>query len=112
MSTAHLHLKLHLNLTSTTRLHIERSATQAASPLRDGEVMRAFVDETTLLWVLKKKLGDLLIYQDEWGRDFPIEIVGPLDGSVFQRSLVVDEARFLEHYPSAEGARLSLIPPV
>jgi putative ABC transport system permease protein len=77
--------------------------------LREGSVMRAFVDETTLLWVLKKKLGDRIIYQDEWGRDFAVEIAGTLDGTVFQGSLVVDEARFLEHYPSAEGPRIFLI---
>jgi len=77
--------------------------------LREGEVMRAFVDETTLLWVLKKKPGDRLVYQDEWGRDFPIEIAGTLGDTVFQGSCVVDEARFLEHYPSAEGSRLFLI---
>jgi len=77
--------------------------------LRDGEVTRAFVDETTLLWVLKKQLGERIIYQDEWGHDFPVELAGTLDGTVFQGSLVVDEARFLQHYPSAEGPRLFLL---
>jgi ABC-type lipoprotein release transport system permease subunit len=77
--------------------------------LRQGEVMRAFVDETTLLWVLKKKLGERLIYQDEWGHEFPVEIAGTLDGSVFQGSLVVDESRFLQHYPAAEGPRIFLL---
>jgi len=77
--------------------------------LHEGPVLRAFVDETTLLWVLKKKLGERLLYQDEWGREFPVEIAGTLDGTVFQGSLVVDEARFLQHYPSAEGPRLFLI---
>ncbi|MCX6878254.1 MAG: hypothetical protein NTW21_31245 [Verrucomicrobia bacterium] len=79
------------------------------SALREGKVLRAFVDETTLRWVLKKQLGERLLYQDEWGREFPVELVGTLDGSVFQGSLVVDEARFLEHYPAAEGARLFLL---
>ena len=77
--------------------------------LREGTVMRAFVDETTLLWVLKKPLGERLVYQDEWGRDFPVEIAGTLDGTVFQGSLVVDEARFLQHYPSAQGAQIFLL---
>ncbi|MEI6674611.1 MAG: FtsX-like permease family protein [Verrucomicrobiota bacterium] len=77
--------------------------------LRQGEVMRAFVDETTLLWVLKKKLGERLLYQDEWGREFPVEIAGTLDGSVFQGSLVVDETRFLQHYPAAEGPRIFML---
>ncbi len=77
--------------------------------LREGEVLRAFVDETTLLWVLKKHLGDHIIYQDEWGRPFPVEIAGTLDDSVFQGNMVVDDTRFLKHYPSAEGARLFLV---
>ncbi len=77
--------------------------------LREGEVMRAFVDETTLLWVLQKQLGERLIYQDEWGRDFPVEIAGTLDGTVFQGSLVVDEGRFLQHYPAADGPRIFML---
>jgi len=77
--------------------------------LREGEVLRAFVDETTLLWVMKKHLGDRISYQDEWGQDFLVEIAGTLDDSIFQGSMVVDETRFLQHYPSAEGARLFLI---
>ena len=76
--------------------------------LRGGPVLRAFVDETTLLWVLKKKLGEQIIYQDEWGCEFPVELSGTLDGSVFQGCLVVDEPGLLIHYPSAEGPRLFL----
>lgn len=79
------------------------------STLGEGPVMRAFVDESTLMWVLKRKLGDRLIYQDERGVDFPVEIAGTLDASVFQGSVVVDDVRFLEHFPSAEGARVFLM---
>jgi putative ABC transport system permease protein len=77
--------------------------------LREGPVMRAFVDESTLMWVLKRKLGDRVVYQDERGAEFSVEIAGILDDTVFQGSFVVDESRFLEHYPSSEGARLFLI---
>jgi ABC-type lipoprotein release transport system permease subunit len=77
--------------------------------LRGGEVMRAFVDESTLLWVLKRKLGDRLIYQDEWGRDYPVEIAGTLADSVFQGSFVVAESRFLQHHPTAAAARIFLL---
>ena len=79
------------------------------STLGEGSVMRAFVDESTLMWVLKRKLGDRLIYQDERGVDFPVEIAGTLDATVFQGSVVVDDARFLKHFPSAEGARVFLM---
>lgn len=86
-----------------------QGARKSWSILSEGDVTRAFVDETTMLWVLKKKVGDRILYQDEWGREFPIEIAGTLDGTVFQGAFVVDEARFLTHYPSAHGPRLFLM---
>lgn len=76
--------------------------------LREGDALRAFIDETTLLWVLKKKPGDRIDYTDEQGNSFPVEIVGTLDGTVFQGSFIVDEQRFLERYPSTGGYQLFL----
>jgi ABC-type antimicrobial peptide transport system permease subunit len=76
--------------------------------LREGDAVRAFIDETTLLWVLKKKPGDRIDYTDEQGNTFPLEIAGTLDGSVFQGSFIVDEQRFLERYPSTGGYQLFL----
>lgn len=76
--------------------------------LSGGDTLRAFVDETTLLWAIKRKLGDRLRYLDEAGREFEVEIVGTLADSIFQGNLVVDESRFLERYPSAGGYRLLL----
>ena len=79
--------------------------------LRDSSeerVLRAFIDQTTMMWVLKKKVGDRIPYTDEWGGDFEIEITGALADSVFQGSLVVDEEAFLKFYPSQEGYQLFL----
>lgn len=76
--------------------------------LRQGDTLRAFIDETTLLWVLKKKPGDRIDYTDEQGATFPLEIAGTLDGSVFQGSFIVDEQRFLQRYPSTGGYQLFL----
>ncbi len=78
------------------------------SVLSEGEVMRAFVDLTTLQWALKRKLGDRLSYRDDRGREFEVEIAGTLADSVFQGRLLVDEERFLERYPSSDGYRLFL----
>jgi putative ABC transport system permease protein len=78
--------------------------------LRDGDpgVVRAFIDETTLLWVLKKNLGDRIDYTDETGASFPVEIAGTLDGSIFQGSFIVDEQRFLARFPGTGGYQLFL----
>ena len=70
--------------------------------------LRAFIDETTLLWVLKKKPGDLIEYTDEFGTPFTVEIAGTLTESVFQGSFIVDEAAFVERYPSSPGYRIFL----
>ena len=76
--------------------------------LREGDALRAFIDETTLMWVLKKKPGDRIDYTDEQGNTFPVEIAGTLTGSVFQGSFIVDEQRYLERFPSTSGYQLFL----
>jgi putative ABC transport system permease protein len=76
--------------------------------LREGDALRAFIDETTLMWVLKKKPGDRINYTDEQGNTFPLEIAGTLSGSVFQGSFIVDEQRYLELFPSTGGYQLFL----
>ena len=76
--------------------------------LREGDALRAFIDETTLMWVLKKKPGDRIDYTDEQGNTFQIEIAGTLTGSVFQGSFIVDEQRYLERFPSTGGYQLFL----
>ena len=77
------------------------------SELKGGT--RAFVDETTMMWVLKKKVGDELIYEDEWGNEFPIVIAGVIKDSIFQGSLVVDEEMLVEKFPSMGGYELFLV---
>ncbi len=76
--------------------------------LREGDALRAFIDETTLMWVLKKKPGDRIDYTDEQGNTFPLEIAGTLTASVFQGSFIVDEQRYLERFPSTGGYQLFL----
>jgi ABC-type antimicrobial peptide transport system permease subunit len=76
--------------------------------LREGDTLRAFIDETTLMWVLKKKPGDRIDYTDEQGNTFQLEIAGTLTASVFQGSFIVDEQRYLERFPSTGGYQLFL----
>ena len=76
----------------------------------EGDGVPAIVDETTMMWVLKKKVGDELIYQDEWGNDFPVTIAGLVKDSIFQGSLILSEKKLLEKYPSLGGYQLFLSP--
>ena len=68
----------------------------------------ALVDETTLMWALKRKVGDVLDYVDENGRPFTVQIAGTLSDSIFQGYLLVDEQRFLEKFPSNPGYSIFL----
>jgi len=75
----------------------------------DDGAIRAFVDSATLQWALKKKLGNRLEYLDGRGNLFEVELVGALSDTVFQGSILIDEAAFLEKFPQHEGYRLFLL---
>lgn len=75
----------------------------------DGSVVPAFIDSATLQWALKRKLGDRLIYIDDGGQSFEIELIGAISDTVFQGSLIVGEDAFLEKFPQHEGYRLFLL---
>lgn len=78
-----------------------------AAPTASG-ALPAFVDETTLLWALKRKVGDTLSYTDEAGRPFSIQIMGTLPDSIFQGYVLIDENLFLEKFPSHAGYSIFL----
>jgi ABC-type antimicrobial peptide transport system permease subunit len=77
-------------------------------PLPDGAVP-AVADNTVIVWGLGLSVGDTLTYLDENGEAFSVRLVGGLDNSVFQGSLIISEKAFLEKYPSLSGYRLFLI---
>jgi putative ABC transport system permease protein len=76
--------------------------------LGDG-VVPAVGDYPTVYWALGKKIGDELQYEDERGRPFRVRIVGMLDSSILQGSLVIAEDRFRDCFPSEAGYRAFLV---
>lgn len=80
---------------------------QLQKPTAAGAIP-AFVDETTLLWALKRKVGDILAYTDENGRTFDVQLIGALPDSIFQGHVIVDESLFLKKFPSHPGYSLFL----
>ncbi len=69
----------------------------------------AIVDESTLIWGLKKKLGDILMLTDDAGQLFPARLVGALQDSIFQGMVLIDQDAFRLRYPSIAGYRLLLV---
>ncbi len=80
---------------------------QLQKPTATGAIP-AFVDETTMMWALKRKVGDILTYTDENGRAFDVQLIGALPDSIFQGHVIVDESLFLKKFPSSPGYSLFL----
>ncbi len=72
-------------------------------------VVPALGDYPTVFWALGKNLGDEVEYTDEMGRPFRVRIVGILENSVLQGSLVIAENEFVARFPSVDGYRVFLI---
>lgn len=66
-------------------------------------------DMNTLQYSLKKKIGDVILFPDSETPEFALEIVGMLDGSVFQGVLVMSDENLKRVAPETSGARYFLI---
>jgi hypothetical protein len=78
--------------------------------LKKGEIP-AFGEANTVGYMLGKSLGGIFEVADGKGKKQPLLVAGLLHDSVFQSSLLVSEARFLELYPDHEGYNYFLIAP-
>ncbi|MCL2683422.1 MAG: ABC transporter permease [Bacteroidales bacterium] len=78
------------------------------SPCYNG-VYPALVDETVLKWSLGKKLGDTLIYLGEKGDTILIQLVGTLENSIFQGSILIDKNLFSEIWSEISGSEIMLV---
>lgn len=69
----------------------------------------AFVDAGTAQWILHKKLGETIRYTDDRGRPFDVKLVGFLNDTILQGSILIAERDFVERFPDASGYRAFLI---
>jgi ABC-type antimicrobial peptide transport system permease subunit len=76
---------------------------------RESGAVPAIADQTTITWALGKKVGDTIDYTDEQGRPFQVRIVGALENSILQGSLIISEDALLRAFPSTAGYRTFLI---
>lgn len=74
-----------------------------------GDIVPAVGDYATIKWAMGKSLGDDVEYSDEKGRKFKVRLVGMIENSILQGSLVIAEDRFVERFPSEDGCRVFLI---
>ncbi len=75
----------------------------------EGAVIPAFGDINSTQWILKLKLGEDLVMENELGEQIRLRLVGNLKGSIFQSELVISQKNFEAHFPSREGASVFLV---
>ncbi|BAX82122.1 hypothetical protein ALGA_3830 [Labilibaculum antarcticum] len=73
------------------------------------DVIPAFADQTVIVWGLKKAVGDTLIYQNEFGKDIKLVLMGGLNNSIFQGNILIADKQFQKHFPSISGSKILLV---
>lgn len=120
---------LNLNQTSTPRLlginpeqFTRRNAfhfTQQIDPSADWAALTdhpdldqpipAIADANTAQWALKLGLGDTLTINDQQGQPVTFQLVGMIENSILQGSLIVHEDAFKRLFPATSGYRMLLV---
>ncbi len=91
------------------------TAEETANPWRlldkdlGAEVIPAFGDYSSVMWILHLGLGKELELTDDHGRPVRLRLMGLLGGSILQSELVISERHFKAHFPSHAGYRHFLI---
>lgn len=74
----------------------------------DGPIP-AIADANTAQWALKLAVGDTMMLTDERGKPITIQLVGTIENSILQGSLIIHEEAFKQLYPSTSGYRMLLV---
>ncbi len=69
----------------------------------------AIADQTVIQWGLGKKVGDILLYQNEKGDTLRLKLIAGTTPSVFQGYIIISNEHFLRNYPSSSGSYVFLI---
>ena len=92
-----------------TLLHDELPATQTADDTKTIPTIPVMGDMNTLTYSLKKGMGSTIMYPNEDEPEFGLQVVGQLDGSVFQGVLLMSEQNLKRVAPDSVGSQYFLI---
>ncbi len=73
------------------------------------EIVPAFGDYNSVLWILHSGLNKDLVVNDSSGKPLHLRFVGLLKGSVFQSEILISEKNFLRYFPNESGYSYFLI---
>ncbi len=75
----------------------------------DKKIVPGIIDMNTATYALHKGLGDLIEYEGGDGKTFSVKIVGFLDTSILQGSIIISENAFIDKFPAAGGYQYFLL---
>jgi ABC-type antimicrobial peptide transport system permease subunit len=81
----------------------------ALSMLKGDNTIPAVVDQSSAQWALGLKLGDTYEFEKENGETINLEIVGLVNQSILQGSILISDENFQSIFPSISGYRAFLI---
>ena len=69
----------------------------------------AIADQTVIQWGLGLSVGDTLHYLAENGLELKLKLIGGLENSIFQGSVLISEENYLRYFPSSSGSNVFLV---
>ncbi len=66
-------------------------------------------DKASVMWALKKNIGESISYTDGNGGQLQLRIVALLENSILQGNLIISEDAFIKVFPNSGGYRLFLV---
>jgi len=75
----------------------------------DDGTIPAIADQTVIQWGLGKKVGDILLYQNEMGDTLRLKLIAGTTPSIFQGFVIISNKYFLKNYPSSSGSNVFLV---
>ncbi|MBL9152429.1 MAG: FtsX-like permease family protein [Verrucomicrobiales bacterium] len=78
-------------------------------PVDGMPVYPGVIDMNTATYALKRGLGDVIIYESAGGQTFGVRLVGLLETSILQGTIIISEEAFVQEFPDAGGYRFFLL---
>ncbi len=75
----------------------------------DDGTIPAIADQTVIQWGLGKKIGDILLYQNEVGDTLRLKLIAGTAPSIFQGYIIISNQHFLKNYPTSSGSNIFLV---
>ena len=66
-------------------------------------------DKASVMWALKKNLGDSILYPDGRGGNVELRIVGLIENSILQGNLLMSDSNYKRVFPNEGGYRFFLV---